>query len=214
MPTIVPTGSSTRRRVTILVLSLACIAVGVACMITAEFGVAPYDVLTTGLSELADIPIGVAAIAMPMVFVGIGAALGERLGYGTALCTLLVGPMLGLALDLLPATESIPPRLGYYVIGLVVVSIGIVGTVIADIGAGPAELVMLAVHRRGPSLAPVRTAIELACVAVGWAMGGKAGVGTVVFALVIGTILRRLLTWAGFSAQQAAEASDLAAPGA
>jgi uncharacterized membrane protein YczE len=214
VPAIVPTGSSTRRRVTILLASLVLVAAGVACMISAEIGVAPYDVLTTGLSELVDIPIGLAAIVLPVVFVAIGAALGGRLGYGTILCTFLVGPMLGLLLDVLPTTEAMGPRLGYYVIGLAVLSVGITGTVAADIGSGPAELVMLAVHERGPAIAPVRTTIELVCVLVGWAMGGQVGVGTVVFALAIGTILRRLLTLAGFSPQQAAEASDLAAPGA
>ena len=50
---------------------------------------------------------------------------------------------------------------------------------------------MLAIHDRAIPLAPVRTGIELTCVAIGWAMGGQVGVGTVVFAVLIGPALKR-----------------------
>lgn len=202
------------RRVATLLGSLVLVALGVASMITAELGVAPYDVLSTGLSELAGIPIGVAAVILPVAFVAAGHLLGRRLAFGTVLCTVLVGPMIGLFLALLPELDAMAPRLGLYGVGLVVLACGITGTIVADLGAGPAELIMLAIHDRGPAIAPVRTAIEVACVLGGWAMGGQVGVGTVVFALVIGTLLRLLLTAAGFSPQAAAAATDLAAPGA
>ena len=41
-----------------LALGLVLVGVGVAITIQAELGVAPYDVLTTGLVALTDIPIG------------------------------------------------------------------------------------------------------------------------------------------------------------
>jgi uncharacterized membrane protein YczE len=214
VPAIVPPDSSTARRVGTLLAGLLCVAVGVACMIDAELGVAPYDVTSTGISELLGIPIGLAAVLLPAVFVAVGVALGGRLAGGTILCVLLVGPMLGLVLDVLPEVERMAPRLGLYAVGYLVLAAGITLTVAPDIGAGPAELVMLAIHQRGRSLAPTRTAIELVCVAVGWAMGGQVGVGTVVFAVLIGPTLRRTLEAAGFDPSRAAEASDLAAPGA
>lgn len=214
MAAIVPPDSSTLRRVSTLAIGLLLIAPGVACMIRAELGVAPYDVLTTGLSEVFDLPIGVAAIALPVVFVAIGILLGGRLRYGTVLCTILVGPILGLTVDLLPELHAMAPRIALYAFGLGILSVGITATVAADIGAGPAEMVMVALHQRGPGLAVARTGIELVCVLIGWALGGQVGVGTLVFAAVIGATLRRTLTFAGFSAEAAAEASDLAAPGA
>jgi uncharacterized membrane protein YczE len=198
----------------VLLVGLLCVAAGVACMIDAELGVAPYDVTSTGLSELLGIPIGLAAVLLPTVFVAVGLALSERLAWGTVLCVALVGPTLDLVLHLLPELEALAPRIGLYAIGFVVLAVGITLTIAPDIGAGPAELVMLAVHHRGPALAPTRTAIELTCVVVGWAMGGQVGVGTLVFALLIGPTLRRSLEAVGFDAARAAEASDLAAPGA
>jgi uncharacterized membrane protein YczE len=202
------------RRIATLAAGLVCVAVGVACTITAEIGVAPYDVLTTGLVELSGLPIGLAAMLLPLAFVAIGWGLGGRPGPGTVLAVLLVGPILGVVLDALPTYEALGPRLAFYSVGFVVVAAGITLVIVAEVGPGPAELVMLALHDKGYPLAPVRTGIEAACVVVGFLMGGQVGVGTVVFAALIGITLRWMLTAAGYPSTRAAEASDLAAPGA
>ena len=203
------------RRLGTLAVGLASVATGVALMIRAEIGVAPYDVLTTGLAQLTDLDIGIAAIILPLVFTLIGWALGGRLGPGTVIAVLLVGPILGVVLRVLPdAVEPLVPRVAMFAVGFVILAAGITAVVIAEIGPGPAELVMLAIHERGYPLAPVRTAIEVVSVGIGWAMGGQIGAGTVVVAVLIGPILRRMLTAAGYDEVLAARACELAAPGA
>ena len=214
MPLASTAESPVARRLGTLSLGLVLVAVGVAITIRAEVGVAPYDVLTTGVVDLTGIPIGIAAMLLPLVFVGLGLLLGGRPGPGTILAVLLVGPILGVVLDALPVHEGLSMRIPFFVVGFVVVALGITAVVISEIGSGPAELVMLAIHDRGYPLAPVRTGIEVTSVAIGWAMGGQVGVGTVVFALLIGPTLKRTLAVAGFDAVRAAEASDRAAPGA
>ena len=86
--------------------------------------------------------------------------------------------------------------------------------IVPDLGAGPAEVLMLAVAGKGVRLAVARTAIEALLVLVGWAMHGQVGVGTVVFAVLIGPALRRTLTGFGVAPDQAATRSDTASPGA
>jgi uncharacterized membrane protein YczE len=144
----------------------------------------------------------------------IGVLIGGRPGPGTILAVLLVGPILGLVLEAIPTHEAMAVRLPYFAVGFAIIAAGITAVVISEIGSGPAELVMLAIHDRGYPLAPVRTGIEVACVAVGWMMGGQVGAGTVVFAVLIGPTLKRTLAASGFDAVRAAEASDAAAPGA
>jgi len=214
VPDLIPLDATMVRRVATFGTGLVLVAVGVACTITAELGVAPYDVLSTGLVELLGIPIGLAAMLLPLAFVVLGRSLGARLGPGTVLAVLLVGPMLGAVLDVLPEPEAIPVRLVLFVVGFALITLGITSTVIPQIGPGPAELLMLALHERGHALAPVRTAIEIVSVAIGWLMGGQVGAGTVIFALLIGPALRRTLSAAGYDTTTAAEASDRAAPGA
>ena len=214
MPIAASPDASLHRRLGTLAAGLPLVSVGVALTIRAEIGVAPYDVLSTGIVALTGVGIGIAAMLLPLAFVVVGLLLRSRPGAGTVLAVLLVGPVLALVLDALPAHEAMGPRLAYFVAGFAVMTVGITLVVVADIGPGPAELVMLALHDKGIPLAPARTGIEAICVVLGWAMGGQIGVGTVVFAVLIGPALKRTLLVAGFSARPLAEASSCASTGA
>jgi uncharacterized membrane protein YczE len=214
MPTLVPTGASLARRLLVQLAGVGLVGCGVALMIDAELGVAPYDVVTTGMHETLHLPIGLAAVLLPCVFVGLGRLAGGTVGPGTVFDLLLVSPILGLVLHALPEVHPLAVRLPMYAAGFAAIALGIVFVIVPDLGAGPAEVLMLAVADRGYPLAPVRTAIELVSVAAGWAMGGQVGAGTVAFALLIGPALRRLLTAFGASPQEAATRSDTASPGA
>jgi len=206
--------SPVARRLGTLALGLVLVASGVAMMIRAELGVAPYDVLTTGIADLTGIQIGLAAMLLPLGFTLLGWALGRAPGPGTLLAVLFVGPILGVVLDALPAQDAMAMRVPLFSAGFLLVAAGITAVVIAEIGPGPAEIVMLAIHDKGYALAPVRTGIELTCVAVGWAIGGQIGAGTVVVALLIGPLLRWMLTTAGFETHRVEAITDCAAPGA
>lgn len=200
------------RRLGTLALGLVLVGSGVALMIRGEIGVAPYDVLTTGIAHASGIEIGVAAMLLPLAFAMVGWALGRKPGPGTLLAVLLVGPILGTVLSALPDLDAMLPRVAVFGAGFLLVAAGITSVIIAEIGPGPAEIVMLAVHDKGYPLAPVRTGIELVCVAIGWAIGGQVGVGTVVVALLIGPMLRRMLAAAGYEASRAADAAECASP--
>jgi uncharacterized membrane protein YczE len=57
----------------------------------------------------------------------------------------------------------------------------------ARMGAGPRDALMLALSERcGWSVRRVRTCIELTVLTAGWLLGGRIGIGTVLFALLIG----------------------------
>jgi len=58
---------------------------------------------------------------------------------------------------------------------------------IAHLGAGPRDGLMTGLQRlTGLPIAWVRTAIEVSVVALGWLLGGTVGIGTLMFALLIG----------------------------
>ncbi len=211
--------SPVARRLGTLAIGFVLVGGGVALMIRAQIGVAPYDVLTTGVAAALRISIGLAAMIVPLGFVGLALALGRRPGPGTVLAVALIGPIIAGILHGIPHIEAMGPRLVLFAVGYLVVAAGVTAVIIAEIGPGPAEVLMLALHARGAPLAPARTAIELTSVAIGWAIGGQVGVGTVVVALTIGPILRWMLGLSGFPAGPRAkqigvsELSDLASPG-
>lgn len=202
------------RRLATLGTGLVLVATGVAMTIQAGLGVAPWDVLSTGLAEVTGLPISIAVMLLPFAVTLLGWALGRAPGPGTVIAVLCVGPILGRVLDVLPEPDAIGGRVALFAVGFVLITAGITAVIVAELGPGPAEMVMLAIADRGHSLARARTAMELVCVTVGWAIGGQVGAGTVVIAVLLGPLLRRMLTASGYEAVQAATASDCAAPGA
>ena len=187
------------RRIALLLAGFTLVGSGVAAMITAELGVAPYDVMVTGLVEVTGLPIGLVAMIIPIVFTLVGFLLGGRVGPATLLSVLCVGPILQVVLELMPELDAMPARIAFMLGGFLMIACGITAVLLADLGPGPAEVLMLAIHARGLGLAATRTVIEVTSVAVGWAMGGQVGVGTIVVALGLGPVLRQLLDWAGWS---------------
>jgi uncharacterized membrane protein YczE len=178
--------------------ALTLVAVGISMMIRAEIGVSPYDVLVTGAARTIGLSIGSTAMIVPLVFIAGGLALGGRLGVGTVLATVVVGPIINVVLPRITHLDALTVRIPVFVIGLLLTATGVAGVVAAGVGAGPVELLMLAVHERGMALTWVRMAIEVGCVTVGWLLGGQVGAGTLVFALAIGPLLGRILRLFGY----------------
>ncbi|MFP3813495.1 YczE/YyaS/YitT family protein, partial [Bacillus sp. SIMBA_005] len=88
---------------------------------------------------------------------------------------------------LIPETDELWIRVAFFVVGLLVLS-GATGLYIgAAFGPGPRDGLMTGLHRRtGWPIWVVRTGLEVTVVAVGWALGGNVGIGTVAFALLVG----------------------------
>lgn len=64
----------------------------------------------------------------------------------------------------------------------------------AGFGPGPRDGLMTGLHARtGWSLRGIRTAIEVSVLLIGWLLGGKVGVGTVVYAFAIGPLIQLFL---------------------
>jgi uncharacterized membrane protein YczE len=60
-----------------------------------------------------------------------------------------------------------------------------------DAGAGPRDSLMLAVKRTtGISYRMARGIIEITVLVIGWLLGGPAGIGTAIHALLVGTAMQ------------------------
>lgn len=188
-------------RLTVFVASVALVGLGVGLMIEADLGVAPNDVMNTGLADRLGWGVGSAAWVTAAVAMGLAWALGRRPRPATVLGGVVVGLSINASLAALPAANTVAVQVAGLVVGLAVVWVGITGVVAADVGAGPLELVMLALMDRRVGIRVARWGIEGALVIIGVAFGGAVGVGTVVFALGTGPVLAVSLppatTWLG-----------------
>jgi uncharacterized membrane protein YczE len=176
-----------RRRVPRLVAGLVLCGLGIAFMVAADLGLAPWSVLDQGISDRTGIPIGTVSIIVGAVVLLAWLPLRERPGLGTILNVLLIGLTIDAALLVLETPDSLAARLAYLTIGALLWGPGSGLYIGAGLGPGPRDGLMTGLAARGVgSIRLVRTGIELTALAVGWLLGGSVGLGTVVFAVTIG----------------------------
>jgi uncharacterized protein len=174
-----------------LIGGLWLFAVGVVLGLRSGLGVSPWDVLHDGLGDATPLSFGAATIVVGVLLVLATWLAGVTPGPGTIANMVGIGlfadAMLasGIAADL--GARLLPVRLAAVVAGLGLVAVGSALYLGAGLGAGPRDSLMLAVSARtGLRVGLVRTLIEASALAIGWALGGAAGVGTVLFAFGIG----------------------------
>ena len=153
---------------------IVVIATGVALTIDAELGVAPYDVVTTGMHQRLGISLGLAAVLLPLVFLVAGAAsLGGRVGLGTLVRRRAHRPAArACILAVLPEVHALAVRIPMYAAGFSCITVGIGLVIVPDLGAGPGRGAHARRGGKGIRLAGARTGIEAVLVLVGWAHAG------------------------------------------
>ncbi len=170
-----------------MLLGLFGFAVAIVFMIQSHLGLGPWDAFHVGISLWTPLSIGVASIATGLVILVGSAFLGVRPGVGTVLNMILIGLFIDVLLPLVPEADGWLMGLAYYLPSLAVIGLCTGMYIGARMGSGPRDGLMLAVaERTGWSVQWVRTIIELSALGAGWAMGGKVGVGTVLFAAGVG----------------------------
>jgi uncharacterized membrane protein YczE len=175
------------------VVGLAVFGVGIALLIDANLGAAPWDVFHTGVAELTGLAVGQVTILTGVVLLLLWVPLGETMGLGTILNAIEIGLVVDLVLPLLPEPELLVARTAMMLGGVVVIAIGSGLYIGAGLGPGPRDGLMTGFAKRGISIRFARTAIELTVLVIGIALGGAIGIGTAVFALGIGPLVQYFL---------------------
>ena len=160
---------------------------GEACLVHARLGNSPWTVLAEGVSKHTVLAIGGATIVISIIVLLLWIPLRQRPGLGTVMNALVIGVAIDVMLPVLPGPGGYGTRLAFVAAGIACVGIGSGLYLTAHLGPGPRDGVMTGLHSRtGLSLRLVRTLIEGTALVVGWLLGGRVGVGTVAFALLVG----------------------------
>lgn len=174
------------RRLPRLLAGLVLFGVAIGCMVRADLGLPPWDVLHQGIAERTGLAMGTASIVVGVAVLLLWIPLRERVGIGTVANALIVGLVIDATMAVVDTPASLAARAGLLVLGIVLFGPGSGLYIGAGLGPGPRDGLMTALARRGRSVRTVRTAIELAVLAIGVALGGSVGIGTVVFAVTVG----------------------------
>lgn len=179
-----------------LYVGLVAYGASLAMMVRGDLGLAPWDVLHSGVVRHVPITLGQAVVLMSFVVLLLWIPLREQPGLGTISNALVVGFAADGTLALLDAPDATWARVALMVGGVVLCGFATALYMGAQLGRGPRDGLMTGLSRRtGLSLRLVRTGLEVAVVLVGLALGGVLGVGTVLFALAIGPVAQAFLPY-------------------
>jgi uncharacterized membrane protein YczE len=152
-----------------LVLGLFLCALGIVLFLEARLGLPPWDVLHQGIAKHTPLSFGFGTVANAAL-IGLFVALLQPLHGVQAL-----------------ADWPLASRIGLLGLGLVAFGVGSAFYIGAALGAGPRDSLMLVGSRRlGLRIGGVRALIEVSVLVAGFLLGGVVGLGTVVFAALIG----------------------------
>lgn len=174
-------------------IGLALFGLGISMFLTADLGVAPWDVFHQGVDRHTGIPVGIVIEITGVIILLLWIPLRERMGWGTLMNAIEIGLVVFLVDDHLPHTDRLVPRLLYVAGGLLAIACGSGLYIGAGLGSGPRDGLMLGLAKRGISVRIARTAIELTVLVGGFALGGSIGLGTVAFTFGIGPLVQLLL---------------------
>jgi uncharacterized protein len=178
-------------RLASLVFGLFLCAVGIVCFLESGLGLPPWDVLHQGLAEQTGVSFGLANLIVSLCMLALAWRLRAHIGLGTFLNAVLIGLFVIALTSIGPVNDlsegGLAVRIGLIAFALVCFGVGSAFYIAPLLGAGPRDSLMLVGARRlGLRIGTTRTAIELLALAVGFGLGGTAGIGTLVFTLGIG----------------------------
>ena len=181
------------RRVPPCIGGLCCFGTGIALFFKAHLGNAPWDVLHGGLARRTGLPVGVIINVLGLVILMLWIPLKQRIGLGTVLNALTIGVVVDAVGDRMHDAHAPWLQFAMTVAGTLTIAAGSGLYIGSRLGAGPRDGLMLGVARLGLSVQVARTIVEVLVLAIGLVLGGRVGVGTVVFLVLIGPAVQFLL---------------------
>ena len=188
------TGRRVPRRLVQLYAGLALYGVSMALFLRSQLGNMPWDVLHQGIARFVPVSFGTITIATGVLVLLGWIPLRQRPGLGTVSNVLVIGIVVDLALRWIATPTHLAVRIAFLLAGVVLNAVATACYIGARFGPGPRDGLMTGiVARYGWPTRLVRTVIEVAVVALGFALGGTLGIGTLVYALAVGPLVHPLL---------------------
>ncbi|MFF2810746.1 YitT family protein [Streptomyces sp. NPDC058000] len=182
------------RRLVQLYAGLVLYGLSMGLMVRAGLGLEPWSVLNQGIARHTGLSIGTVTIVAGALILLLWIPLRQRPGLGTVSNVVILGLVMDATLALVPTVDPLAVRIPLLVAAVVLNGAATGLYITARFGAGPRDGLMTGLQRRtGRPVRLVRTCIEVTVLAVGFALGGSLGVGTVVYALAIGPLAQFFL---------------------
>ena len=174
-------------RLMVLIFGLMIFGIGEAFLVVTSLGNSPWVVLSEGISLNSSFNIGESTFLVSVVVLLLWIPLRQKPGFGTLANIVVIAASIELGLLIIPTFENVYVKYFYVLFGIALVGIGSALYITCGLGTGPRDGLMTGLHyKTGVRVGRVRLGIELVALSVGAILGGSLGVGTALFALLIG----------------------------
>jgi len=174
-------------RVLILVIGLALFGFGDALVVQSNLGNGPWTVFSQGLSLKTGLSLGWATFYTGFVVLLIWIPLKERPGFGTLANIVIISASIQVGVEFFPLQTTFLGGVASALLGIAFVGIGSALYITCGLGSGPRDGAMTGIHNRtGIRVGRVRMGIEVTVLIIGAFLGGRIGLGTALFALLVG----------------------------
>lgn len=177
-----------------LLFGLFLFALGQYLIIKANIGLSPWVAFSMGFSYLTGMTYGVATVVISFSVLAADYFLKEKIGFGTILNSLLIGPFVDMIhfFGVIPEMSSFLSGVAVLLIGQLAICVGSYFYIGASMGCGARDSLMVALCRRAPKVpvGAIRGLLEGTVLIVGWLLGAKVGIGTVISVFGIGFLLQ------------------------
>ena len=181
------TGKHHIQRLAILFFGLTIFGIGEAFLVVSSLGNSPWVVLSEGISINTILNIGESTFLVSVLVLLLWIPLKQRPGFGTVANIVLIAAAIEVGLFFIPAVESIFLKYLYVRFGIALVGAGSALYITCGLGTGPRDGLMTGLHyKSGVRVGRVRLGIEVVAASTGALLGGSLGIGTLLFALLIG----------------------------
>ena len=180
-------GKQSLQRFLILIFGLTLFGIGEAFLVITSLGNSPWVVLSEGTSLNSNLNIGQATFFVSLMVLFFWIPLKQKPGFGTLANIVVISASIELGLLIIPEVNNIVLKFFYVLFGILLVGIGSALYITCGLGTGPRDGLMTGLHyRTGVRVGRVRLGIEVVALTTGALLGGSLGVGTALFALLIG----------------------------
>lgn len=166
---------------------------GVYLTIHANIGAGPWDVFNLGLSNTFGILYGNASITVSFTVLMIDLLLREPIGIAMIIDAVVVGKSVDFFnyINIIPVPENLFTGILMIAAGLVVEAYTLFFYMNACLGCGPRDTLLVGLKKRLKKIPIGAVSIGMLSVVtlVGWLLGGKVGIGTLLCAFGFGPVL-------------------------
>jgi len=174
-------------RTIVLFFGLFIFGLGDSLLIQGQIGNAPWSVLAQGISNRLEITMGWSTFAISTLVLLLWIPLKEKPGFGTLSNIALIAIAIQVGVTIFPDQDTYLAGILYCLLGIAMVGLGSALYITCGLGPGPRDGLMTALHHKsGVRIGRVRMGIEGTVLLGGWLLGGTVGLGTLLFATLIG----------------------------